>query len=159
MAGYDMVVTQSNGTGIAEAAKLLNMTPGALRKRVQRGSLPSYKGEDGNWYVRIEEAREKLAQERGEPEAPPEPEPEPQPTVTEEPKANGLVPQLESEIAFLREELARRDEELRRRDVIILEMTRRFPEQPLALENGEVEPAPNEKPSLWRRLWYWPREA
>lgn len=39
---------------IQQAARLLETTEGAIRKRVQRGSLDSERGEDGRVYVRVD---------------------------------------------------------------------------------------------------------
>lgn len=54
----------SRGAGIAEAARLLGLTPGAVRKRVQRGTLPSFKSETGEWYVVVDDALARIATER-----------------------------------------------------------------------------------------------
>lgn len=39
---------------IQEAARLLDTTEGAIRKRAQRGTLEAEKGDDGRVYVRVE---------------------------------------------------------------------------------------------------------
>ncbi|HET6661868.1 MAG TPA: helix-turn-helix domain-containing protein [Rubrobacter sp.] len=44
-----------------EAADLLGVSKGAIRKRVGRGTLPSEMGEDGRRYVYIEAGRDIVA--------------------------------------------------------------------------------------------------
>jgi len=46
-----------NGIPISEAAKRLGMTVEATRMRVRRGSIPAHKGEDGRWYVDIDDVQ------------------------------------------------------------------------------------------------------
>ncbi len=44
---------QDTGTPLVDAARILGTTPAALRKRLQRGSVPGYKRE-GQWYVLVD---------------------------------------------------------------------------------------------------------
>jgi uncharacterized coiled-coil protein SlyX len=44
---------RQDGTPIAEAAYLLGLSPEAVRKRLQRETLPGYK-QDGQWYVLLD---------------------------------------------------------------------------------------------------------
>ena len=46
---------QDTGTPLVDAAALMGTTPAALRKRLQRGSVPGYKRE-GHWYVLVDSA-------------------------------------------------------------------------------------------------------
>ena len=51
------------GYPVSEAAEIMGITPGALRKRIQRGTVDATKV-DGQWYVYVEESiGEKLQQE------------------------------------------------------------------------------------------------
>lgn len=43
--------TWRDGLPIGEAARALDMTKTALRKRVERKTIPAHKGPDGQWYV------------------------------------------------------------------------------------------------------------
>jgi len=44
---------QDTGTPLVDAATILGTTPAALRKRLQRGSVPGYK-RDGQWFVLVD---------------------------------------------------------------------------------------------------------
>lgn len=46
---------QDTGTPLADAAALMGTSVAALRKRLQRGSVPGYK-RDGQWYVLVDTA-------------------------------------------------------------------------------------------------------
>jgi len=46
---------QDTGTPLVDAATIMGTTPAALRKRLQRGSVPGYKRE-GQWYVLVDSA-------------------------------------------------------------------------------------------------------
>lgn len=47
------VLGAGDGLTISEAAKVLDISPGAVRKRIRRGTLPATKSE-GQWYVLID---------------------------------------------------------------------------------------------------------
>ena len=136
---------------IAEAAKVLGMSAAAVRKRVKRGSLPAHKGEDGLWYVHVDQvdpeslpsqpAHQDAAQGRVNTEATP------------------LVAQLQQENARLwaklRAERESRGEELRRKDIMLAEfarhladLNRRLPELPATTSTPEPSPR-----TWWQRLW------
>ena len=46
---------QDTGTPLVDAAAIMGTTPAALRKRLQRGSVPGYKRE-GQWFVLVDTA-------------------------------------------------------------------------------------------------------
>ncbi len=46
---------QDTGTPLVDAAVIMGTTPAALRKRLQRGSVPGYKRE-GQWFVLVDSA-------------------------------------------------------------------------------------------------------
>lgn len=150
----------TGGLQISEAAKALNMSPAALRKRVHRGTIPSYKGEDGVWYVKVDEVTEPREKPLTSPNGTLG-----HPTSQDAPERNvgPLVASLTSEVEFLRDELRQRNreledrtEELRRRDVMIMEMTRRIPELPaqIAVESPQPELEYKAK-TWWERVTSW----
>ncbi len=137
---------------VNEAAQALGVTVDAIRKRVQRGTIPHQKDESGRVWVLVEAA--KAMQET------------PTGTVRDESEGvhdtdrdmyqtevrNDLVESLEDQIGYLRgvietrdKELEARTEELRRKDHIIAALTERIPElePPVSPEpRGAPEPAP-----------------
>jgi hypothetical protein len=89
---------------IRDAAARLGVTEGAIRKRVQRGSINSEMGDDGRVYVYLD-----LSQDKSHPES--------------QVDSGALVESLQDQIAFLRTQLDVRAEEIQRRDVIISQLT------------------------------------
>lgn len=166
-------MSQNGAVGIAEAAKLLNMSPAALRKRVHRGTIPSYKGPDGVWYVKVDEVKLDTAHDTRPPRVDTDPTPmngaKGHPAGQDVSQANvePLVASLQDEVQFLRDELRQRSreledrtEELRRRDIMIMEMTRRIPELPAQIQASpgveSPQPEPEYKPkSWWERVTSW----
>ncbi len=100
-AGRDMYT--DSGTlrvTIREAASRLGVTEGAIRKRIQRGSLPREQGEGGRVYVYLNEY-----QDMSQPES----------RVDSDP----LVEELRDRVRFLEKELERRGDEGERYQRII----------------------------------------
>ncbi len=151
---------------VPEAAKLLGISPEAVRARIQRGTLHKDKAANGTVYVRLY-ADQTRSYGDG--------------TVNETADQSGdrapLVASLEEQVSFLRAELVTRNEELRRKDHIIAALTERIPELPApatvsqgqepreGTEPGSREPSstndapttvpqdPVERPSWWRRFF------
>lgn len=85
---------------IREAASRLGVTEGAIRKRIQRGSLPREQGEGGRVYVYLDEY-----QDMSQPES----------QIDSDP----LVEELRDRVRFLEKELERRGDEGERYQRII----------------------------------------
>jgi hypothetical protein len=106
---------------LREAAEHLGTTVDAVRKRVQRGSLDSEKGEDGRVYVWLDVDKTKA-----------------------ELQGSALVEELRDRVRFLErlleEEREARTEERRRHDTLMAQLMSRIPE----LENPA--PSPSEPP-------------
>jgi hypothetical protein len=112
-AGRDM--SEHTGTlrvTIREAAARLGVTEGAIRKRIQRASLPKEQGEDGRVYVYLPVSHDaSREQSRAEP-----------------PASSSLGPDPRDQlIAQLREEVEAWREESRRKDHIIAGLVERLP--------------------------------
>jgi hypothetical protein len=81
---------------IQETARRLGISEGAVRKRVNRGTLRSEKEEDGRVYVYLDE-RDRRGVDDGQDEG-------------VDPNNNALISQLRDEVAYLRDENRRKDE-------------------------------------------------
>jgi len=129
--GHDDIIHESSTrVSVYEAADLLGLTVDAVRKRIQRGTIPHERREDGRVYVLLDKTRTPQ-EESGGPEAGNARETyQDQRQVTY--RTDELVESLQDQIEFLRRELERKDE-------ILLRMTERVPEI-------ETVPAPRVSP-------------
>ncbi len=150
-----------------EAAERLGISVAAVRQRIRRGTLESFKGEDGRWYVRIPIV----------PDAVPHGVPPAVPSADD--VTSALLDTLRSENAFLRGEVEVRNRELmdRTREVqelhVMLQTAQRLipanvpdaphpPEQfgdreiPIEQEDTAQRGAQRESEASWRvRLRRW----
>jgi hypothetical protein len=146
---------------IAEAARRLQTTPDAIRKRIRRGSLDAVKL-DGRWYVVLDAARATSAgQSTSHILDTGQDAPESGRTDDQDASRTALVESLQDEVLFLRAELAKRSEEIERRDVIIAQLAERIPrrleaptvsEPPVPAPVTE-QPAERPAPRPWWRFW------
>jgi hypothetical protein len=125
---------QESGTRVTvyEAADALGVTVDAIRKRIQRGTIPHERHEDGRVYVLLDEATKLQDQNSYE-------------TSTEQGQVqdNGpvrygtheFVESLQDQIGFLRRELERKD-------AILLRMAERIPEIEATKATSEPPDAP-----------------
>jgi hypothetical protein len=118
---------------VPQAAQALGITEGAVRGRLKRGTLRSYR-EAGTVYVVLE----------GSPSAVHRDEPADSPT-----DQSDLVEELRRTNEVLREVITTRDEEIRRRDTIIMNMTEAMkalnppaPEDSSEARESDVSPRP-----------------
>jgi hypothetical protein len=150
---------------VPEAARILGISPEAVRARIQRGTLPKEKGSDGTVYVQLNDDQMRSYGDGTE-------------DATSSPLSDQtqLVDSLEEQISFLRAELVTRNEELRRKDHIIAALTERIPELPApaassqeatgapetaaeeaysthAPPEGQDQQKPTERPSWWQRFF------
>lgn len=102
---------------VREAARILGISPEAVRARIQRGTLPREKDSDGTVYVRLDADQLRSYGDTTIDEA-----------VDQSTDQTQLVASLEEQVSFLRAELVTRNEELRRKDHIIAALTERIPE-------------------------------
>jgi len=114
---------------VYEAADLLGVTVDAIRKRIQRGTIPHERHEDGRVYVLLDEAR--ALQDKSS---------KPTSTVQDDVQDDRQVPyqtnELVTELRAQNEWLRR---EVERKDAILLRMAERIP---------ELEPAPEQREGL-----------
>jgi len=111
---------------VPEAARILGISPEAVRARIQRGTLAKDKDPDGTVYVRLKADRirsiDSTEDAMGDQSA----------------VQRRLVANFEEQVSFLRAELVTRNEELRRKDHIIAALTERIPELPAPTSSQEA---------------------
>ncbi len=122
-----------NRVTVYEAAEILGVTVDAIRKRIQRGTIPHERHEDGRVYVLLDAASK--VQDRPQASSGNTtgtvqdvsgiPTGGVQDTSREE-----LVESLKDQVEYLRQIIERRDMELQRKDTIIAQLTQRIPELP-----------------------------
>jgi excisionase family DNA binding protein len=133
---------------IQEAARQLAVSEGAVRKRVNRGTLEHHKGEDGRVYVYLD-AGVDIGVDAGV-----------------DPNSNALISQLRDEVANLRDENRRKDEIIMQQAMTMRQLSAPPPQEPSEdvetveeePESAEPEPdapGPQEgaRRSWWRRVF------
>jgi len=109
---------------VEEAAQLLGIEKGSVKKRIQRDKLRSEKDAAGTLYVYVDKSETVQDKSAGQSQT----------------NRDELVEELRRTNELLREVITTRDEEIRRRDVIISQLTARIPEleaPPKARESDE----------------------
>ena len=120
------------GLPVAQAARALGITPGALRKRIRRGSVPAYQ-QDGQWYVHVVGQARAQASPRDE-------------TGAGQGQDAALLAELRAEIEYLRAAL--RAEQTNMQGLLQRALPAPRPETTLGEEARPSEPS--------RRRWWWP---
>jgi len=115
-----------NRATVYEAAQVLGVTVGAIRKRIQRDTIPHERHENGRVYVLLDAAS--TLQDGGQDKY--------------QTRQDDLVESLREQVEYLKAVVSTRDEEIRRRDHIIAGFVERLPPQ---LE-APPTPAPREAP-------------
>jgi hypothetical protein len=118
---------------VVAAAAELGTTVDAIRKRVQRGTIPHERDDEGRVWILLDTRQDTTGQGQDTSRPPSD--------------ATALISRLEDEVRFLREELARKD-------TILLRMAESIPQ----LE-APREPSRQAPQSTWQRLSDEPREA
>src|SRR5215207_4562357 len=116
---------------VHQAAKVLGITPEAVRSRIQRGTLAKEKGDDGTVYVRLNDDQLRTNADKQTDQS--------AYIGDQTDDQSQLVEHMASEIEHLREMLALRDEEIRRRDHLLAAALERIP----AIESPDT---PSETP-------------
>jgi hypothetical protein len=129
---------------VAEAAELLGVTPSAVRKRVERGTLASDKEEDGRLFVYLDltatdhDYRRTTSHDNPRP---PHDAPHETPRSGSHDTSDGLtgdavIRELRNHMAGMQNQIRFLREELERKDAILLTLAQRLPE----LEPTKEEP-------------------
>jgi hypothetical protein len=134
---------------IQETARQLGVSEGAVRKRVNRGTLRSEKEEDGRVYVYLDE-RDRRGIDDGQDER------------VDPNNNNALISQLRDEVAYLRDENRRKDEIIMQQAMTMRQLSAASQEPAEAAETVE-SPGPREEPFTseerqiskpwWRKIW------
>ena len=110
---------RDEGTTVAEAARVLGITEGAVRKRVERGKLAAERTTDGRLIVHLE--RDTTATDTTAPD------------TTRQSRGDRYTRGLEAEVEYLRrlleDEREARTEERRRHDTLMAQLMQRIPPQ------------------------------
>jgi hypothetical protein len=144
---------------VPEAAEILGISPEAVRARLNRGTLPKEKGDDGTTYVRLNDDRTHSN------------------SNSTNDRTNDRTGQdslafrlMQDQNEYLRRQLEIWQEEARRKDHIIAALTERIPELEPAREapseprdadlsapeergSGDVPPEQEKPVSWWRKLF------
>jgi excisionase family DNA binding protein len=152
---------EGGGTTVAEAARLLSITEGAVRKRVERGKLAAERTTDGRLVVYLDATTTNTTRD----------------TTHDRPRqsrGDRYTRSLEDQVEYLRRQLERRDEELREHRRLLAGLIERVPEleaatpqepseAPMTVEEEpeRVEPRPEasgpqegtQRRSWWRRVF------
>lgn len=134
---------------IQEAARLLGISEGAVRKRVTRGTLEHDKAPDGRVYVYLDAGSIRGVDDVQD--------------VGVDPNSTALISQLRDEVEYLREESRRKDEIIMQQALTMRQLTAGEPQEPPESptpapegtrpppEREEAEPA--QRGPWWRR-WF-----
>lgn len=125
-------ITWRDGLPIAEAARALHTTKTALRKRVERKTIPAHKGPDGQWYVVVPRRPTTGYDSRTTMSQPPL---TPSPALSAEGTESSIVVEvlktevvlLTDELVFLRDRLTARDREIQELHVLLQTAQRLMP--------------------------------
>jgi excisionase family DNA binding protein len=136
---------------IQEAARLLGISEGAVRKRVKRGTLEHDKAPDGRVYVYLDGGVRGVddVQDAGV-----------------DPNSTALISQLRDEVEYLREESRRKDEIIMQQALTMRQLSAPSEaDEPTTVDQDEEEPqgeqhegqeTPAQRPTgvaWWRRIW------
>jgi hypothetical protein len=162
---------QQHGIPLSEVATRLGVSTDVIRKRVRRGTLQAYKGEDGRWYAVLDSQDSRLGQ-NGQSDS--EAGRTVQVTVSSPPPGEDHAREAEllrqflvskdQEIEFLRNEMSQQREqwaeESRRKDVILHELSTQLKALPAAIieeqQTQQELDAPIPPPAPRRPWWkFW----
>ena len=141
---YTLVNGQKERLSVADAAKLLNITPEAIRQRIRRGTIEYEQDENDKYYVYLQstEGVENNVHNN----------------------TNADYAALQDHIETLKRELEQRNEELRRKDHLLAAALERIPaleENPPEARDSSVKaaegesgtPTPQDASPWWRRFF------
>jgi hypothetical protein len=127
--------SRDEGTTVAEASRILGISEGAVRKRVERGKLAAKHTRDGRLLVYLERATTDTTRDRAR-------------QSRDERHEDRYTRSLEEQVAYLRSQLeqerAARTEERRRQDTVIAQLSRANEEQARTIRVLEAPQEPAE---------------
>jgi excisionase family DNA binding protein len=136
MTGRDYDMTTSGHVTVEEAARLLDVSVDAVRKRIERGTLRSEKVGKTR-YVFLDDVMIQQDSDRTRHDSGPDSD-----RTQHDPDMTALVASMQDQIDTLKQELEDRKEEARRKDAILMTMAQRIPEL-------EAAPQPRESPQTF----------
>jgi len=131
----------SNKATVYQAAEVLGITVDAIRKRIQRGTIPYERHDDGRVYVLLDEASKSQGGSSGASgisAGSVQAASGQQVGVIQDTGRDELIENLKDQIEHLRRIIDTRDMELQRKDSIIAALTQRIPELEAPAEPRET---------------------
>ncbi len=145
---YDTSTRSGSEASVYEAADILGVTVDAIRKRIQRGTIPHRRDEHGRVWVALD-ADSRLLDPTGDVSGSAVLEQGKHRTSVLLQAKDETIAELRDQVDYLRDiietrdrELEARTEELRRRDIIISSITQRLPELPPPAATQETPEVP-----------------
>jgi hypothetical protein len=136
---YSIARSSGNKVSVYEAADALGVTVDAIRKRIQRGTIPHQRDADGRVWVLLDAASN--LQVRATSTVPDDSE-----NVYRTEGGDELVDSLKDQVEYLRQVIETRNLELQRKDSIIAALTQRIPELEPAREPTSESPDARQTP-------------
>lgn len=159
-----------NKVTVYQAAEVLGITVDAIRKRIQRGTIPYERHDDGRVYVLLDRAGKPQGESSGtsgHPASTARHVSGQTGRTVQDPVRDELIENLKDQIEHLRRVIDTRDMELQRKDSIIAALTQRIPELEAPAErreapetttqgaNGSATDTPDPQESTQRRSWLY----
>jgi excisionase family DNA binding protein len=135
---YDM--TSAGHVTVEEAARLLDVSVDAVRKRIERGTLRSEKVGKTR-FVFLDDVMSQQDADRTRPGSSPDAD-----RTQQDTDMTALVASMQDQIDTLKKELEDRKDEARRKDAILMTMAQRIPELEAPSETHESPRTPTEEP-------------
>ena len=163
----DVTATRHDGRvyrlTVSEAAEKLGVSPSAIRKRVERGTLVADKDEDGRLLVYVDTYTTRRETPHDTPGRSQDGATTTHRDIPRQPR-HELVEELREHMEDLREQVGFLRSELERKDVLLMTLAQRVPELEAVrdargspdstpgAEDGAQVPPEQQKPSWWRWL-------
>src|SRR5215217_65192 len=141
MTRQDYDTTSSGHVTVEEAARLLDVSVDAVKKRIERGTLRSEKVHKTR-YVFLDDVMTQHDADRTRQDYGPGAD-----RTQQDTDMTALVASMQDQIDTLKQELEDRKEEARRKDAILMTMAQRIPELEAAPEAREASQTVSEEPS------------
>src|SRR5215217_8909252 len=140
MTGQDYAMSSSGHVTVEEAARLLDVSVDAVRKRIERGTLRSEKVGKTR-YVFLDDVMTQHDSDRTRQDYGPDAD-----RTQHDTDMTALVASMQDQIDTLKQELEDRKEEARRKDAILMTMAQRIPELEASAEPRDTPVTASEEP-------------